>query len=185
MRTFVAVELSDALRDDLRRAQSALRRHVDGVRWVRAETIHLTLKFLGEVAESDLPALCEAVRNAAEAAKPFTLRRQGFGAFPSARRPRVLWAGADAEPPEPAGLHDRLDAALARLGVPRETKGFRAHLTLGRIQRPRAMEGLEERFRELGEAPPGETQVTEIVFMQSDLTPQGPVYTPVARFALG
>ena len=185
MRTFVAVELDEDVRRALGRAQDALNRCVDGVRWVRPESLHLTLKFLGEVADADLPLLCEAIREAAEASAPFVLHCEGLGAFPSARRPRIVWAGARAEPPELSGLHERLDEALAELNVPRETKGFRAHLTIGRIRRPKPMQGIEERFRRLGEAPFGETAVDEIVFMQSELTREGPIYTPVARFALG
>lgn len=186
MRLFVALELDDSVRRALGAALETLARRVQGVKWVRPETIHITLKFLGEMKDSDLPRIAEAVAECAKAAAPSRLDFRGLGAFPNADRPRVVWAGAS-EPVNPgalARLSGNLDAALAPFGAKRENRAFKAHATLGRVRRPKSMPELARSLRQMAEEPFGQMEAAEIVLMQSDLTPKGPVYKPLSRHPL-
>ena len=185
MRTFVAVQINSDLQEVLGRLQERLRGHADGVKWVDPRSMHLTLKFAGELAEKNLPQACDLVGRCASASRPFRLTLGGVGAFPSPERPRVLWVGADDESATMADLHGALDRALAKVGVPREARGFQSHLTLGRVRRPRPEAGLGQVLESLGDQDLGEMDVEEIVFMQSELAPSGPVYTPLSRHRLG
>ena len=185
MRTFVAIELADSMRNSLARVQAELGPHLPGVSWVRADSLHLTLKFLGEVRKADLPRACELIRESAASAPVFEARLSGLGVFPDLRRPRVVWVGVRDDPPALAELHARLDEGLAEIGAPRENRAFRPHLTLGRVRRPGSAAGLGEPIERFSKSDLGEMTVDEIVFMQSELTPSGAVYTPLARFACG
>lgn len=185
MRTFIAIELSDAIRQRLAEAQDRLRSSVAGVKWVEPENIHLSLKFLGEIEPDLADLIAEAMAEAAQAVPPFEMRLVGLGAFPPRGAPRVLWAGIE----EPTGrlldLQRRVEAALEALDFEREARGFSAHVTLGRVKDPqrgpRSFHVSEEQSR----AEFGLQRVEEIVLFQSELSPAGPTYTPLRRCCLG
>jgi 2'-5' RNA ligase len=148
------------------------------VKWVRADAIHLTLKFLGDVDEAIEPKLREALGQAAGdgEARPLIMQIEGFGVFPDFRRPRVVWAGVLPDPPLEL-LQHRVEQALSPLGFPTEAKAFRPHLTLGRATRearPRDFAGLEEA---LGALRFSETAlIPDVDLMQSTLQTSGAVY---------
>ena len=131
MRAFVAIELPDDVRGVLAREQDRLRalspRNRD-IRWTSAESLHLTLKFLGDVARERIRAVIAALESVGPLAA-FEIGLQGFGFFPDARRPSVFWAGIDA-PAALGALASNVDASLARLGFGRERRPFTPHLTL-------------------------------------------------------
>ena len=134
MRLFVALNLPDRVRQGLWDAVAGLRELGFPVRWVRPEGIHLTVKFLGEVAAEQEPALREALTRAAAGGRPLPVAMHGFGVFPDHTRPRVIWAGLD---PDPALelLQHRVEQEFAPLGFPTEGRPFHPHLTLGRAAR--------------------------------------------------
>jgi 2'-5' RNA ligase len=184
VRTFIAVEMPEALIARLRTLQEALRAAGPGVAWVRPEGMHVTLKFLGDVAEEALPEIYQAMETATAQA-PFNLRVTGAGAFPTPRRPKTVWAGID-EGAEPlAQLAAAVEDALAALGFPREERPFRPHITLGRVKDPRGPQRLGELIAAHAGDVLGAMPVTEIVVMRSDLTPQGARYTPLRHVPLG
>ena len=187
MRVFVALELDEAVRRALGKALDALARRVSGVKWVRPEAIHITLKFLGEMNDADAPGLAEAVAQCAKDSPPTCLEFRGLGAFPSVERPRVVWAGAHETKAQGtlARLSQSLDRALAPWGAKSENRAFKPHATLGRVRRPKPMPELARSLRQMEEEPFGRMGVGEVVFMLSDLTPAGPVYTPLSRHRLG
>jgi 2'-5' RNA ligase len=181
VRTFVALELSEAAKAGI----LSVIRELDGrgirASWSRDSTIHLTLKFLGDVDEVDLPGVVDAVREAASAIRPFTMRTRGLGAFPSRRRPRIIWAGM-AAPDELYDLQAGLERALGRLGFDRERRRFRPHVTLGRLREndPRVEALLEElQLREES------TDVDSVSVMKSTLERSGAVHEVVAEIPLG
>lgn len=184
LRLFVALELPG----DVRRALAALVERLAStgadVKWVEEENFHLTLKFLGEVEPVRLAPLGEALSRAAAQMAPFRFTAAGTGAFPSARRPRVIWVGVEEGKEELRDLAGRMDRALADLGFPPEERPFSAHLTLGRVRSPK---GMEELVRALGAATfeGREVAVREVVLFQSVLGRAGPVYTPLGRYPLG
>lgn len=133
MRLFVAINLPDKLRDDIYEGVSALRQDGLPARWVDPESYHVTMKFIGDVRPEQKDAMAEMLRRTLSGYRPVEVGLEDVGAFPSLRRPRVIWLGITPTPQLRALKHD-LEHAYARLGVERETRAFRPHLTLGRAR---------------------------------------------------
>ena len=134
MRTFLAVFPPASVQQDLAEALERLRQPGEGVSWVRAQNLHYTLRFLGEVEEARIPAVTHAARDAVRGAASFRLALGGAGAFPDFRRPRVLWIGARQGGEALELLAKSLQEALRRQGFGRADQPFRAHLTVGRVR---------------------------------------------------
>lgn len=177
IRTFVAIKIPDLLVREFRRFISDLQQADAAVKWVKPEAIHLTLKFLGSVEESDLDQLYGAVEQVCEHVPPFSLRTSIKGGFPSLKRPRVFWVGlGDSGLGTLEKLQTGVEAALEKFGFPREERRFRPHLTIGRVKHPGALNALIDRFRKYP-FPEIEFTVEAVVFMKSQLTPQGAIYS--------
>jgi RNA 2',3'-cyclic 3'-phosphodiesterase len=175
MRLFVAVEIDEAVRhalgDVVARFAEAVA-NVPGlqVRWVRVEQIHVTLRFLGDIADDRLPTV-EAALAAVESGPPFDLRLAGIGLFPPAGRPAVVWAGLEGAAPLVA-LQARIESQLRQTGIAAETRRYRPHITLGRVTSARAgaRAALEEGQPEV---PPVSWPVDHFSLVQSHLSPRG------------
>ena len=181
VRMFFAVELPDGTKKAVARVAERLqdRRSSDGVRWVRPEAYHLTLRFLGEMAEERLAPLVREVASETRALEPFEARLGAPHALPGPRRPRVIALGV--EPEEPlCTLAEAVERGVVRAGFPGESRRFRAHLSLGRVR--------GDHFPATAGVPAPETdpfRVGEVTLMKSDLRPTGAVYTPLERAAIG
>jgi len=184
MRLFVAVNLSSEIRDRLTAAQDRLRRAQADVSWVRAENIHVTLKFLGETEEKRLERIRPALAEVARAGTPFSMEVSAVGSF-GGRIPRVVWVGVGDGAESLIQLAGRVEAALARVAFPKERRGFTAHLTLGRVRSPRNAEALLAALQEFHAEKFGTLAATQFELMQSELRPTGSVYTVLDRFPLG
>lgn len=188
MRTFFALELGAAARLAAAEVVRGLRVRPggEGVRWVRPETLHVTLRFLGETPPAALGALARHVAGQTSALPPFTLALGGVQAFPSARRPRVIALHVAPEAPVVA-LAAAVEAGVVAAGFSAEPRPFRVHMTLGRIdsraEQTRARAGLS--LDSLASPPPSPFEVREIVLFESRPGPGGSVYTPLERIALG
>jgi 2'-5' RNA ligase len=158
-----------------------LREVARDVAWVAADNVHVTLKFLGDTDEAHVPVLRDALGTAAAGTGAFEVAVRGLGAFPSPLRARVVWAGLEAAPAL-AGLAGRVDAALAALGVPRESRPFSAHVTLGRVREPRRNQALAAALARPADF--GRLPVTRLSLMRSDLQPRGARYTELASVLL-
>lgn len=178
-RLFVAIDPPAALRERLARLSAG----VPGSRGVRAEQVHLTLRFAGELDPGAAEALRAGLAGAAAATAPFEATVRGVGAFPKRRDPRVVWAGL-APSGELAALHERVEAAAVAAGLPAERRRFRPHLTLARLRRPdaRAVGAWLDRHAELAEPP---FAVGELVLFASELRPEGARHRVLDRWALG
>ena len=186
MRTFVAIELSDECRRRLVRAQEELRTSCGGVRWVRPDGLHLTLKFIGELAEIDIPSALSAISSAASQASPFRMVLKGISGFPPQGKPRIIFAGVEEPCGVLVGLAQAVDSKLCgELGVAREKRSFRSHVTLGRVKNPRDCLPVPELSGLVADAHFGEVAAESVVLMRSELTPRGAIYTPVERIRLG
>lgn len=177
MRLFLAINLPESLRQSIWAAAADLRARDYPVRWVGVDAIHLTMKFLGEVDSEREKNLIEAIEGAVAGTKRFALPIAGFGAFPSARRARVVWVGCHAVPPLNL-LHERMEQRLERLGFPVEGRPFRPHLTLGRVRRgarARELRGIDEILCDL--VVEGESDVLSVDLMESRLSRAGARYT--------
>ncbi len=182
MRAFIAIDLPEPVRSALRREQTAFRSICPDARWTRPEGIHLTLKFLGEITEAQVREVAEALAKL-DRFETFSVEVKGFGFFPDARRPRVLWAGVEALP----GLNQlaqKVEDAMEKLGFARENRPFRPHLTLARFGNPRAQPKLEDGLEEMRETLLGCFEVSEFFLFESKLSGAGAPteYRKVARF---
>ena len=185
MRTFIALNLPARERQRIHRGVRALREGDVPVRWVEVENLHVTLKFLGEIRPERIAELEAVVERVASATAPFTLVLEGFGAFPTLRRPRVIWMGARATP-ELRCLKQDLEWALADCGFEAETRAFHPHLTLGRADagdRAGAFRHLEERVAELDLT--CRVAVHTVDLMRSHLSREGARYSLVSAVRLG
>jgi len=192
IRAFLAIELPDAVRAYLAQCQTRLQGAGANVKWSRPEQIHLTLAFLGNVPVEDVPALVEAVRAAVAPFGPAALRAMGTGQFPPGGAPRVVWVGVDVLTGDLAGLQRAVAEAAGPFAEKHEDRAYHPHLTLGRVRFGRGRGGGPGDVRSLGRAVAEtagqlgpEFDADEVVLFQSDLGPQGPTYTPLARLPLG
>lgn len=180
IRAFLAVDLPAEALDAVARVTDSLRRLAPGdVRWVPKGNLHLTLKFLGDVDQARLPKLERAVLGRTANTPPFAVELGGVGAFPNARAARVLWVGVGEGSPELSRLARRLDTATARLGVERERRPYRGHLTVARLRSPARVP-----VEQVESPPPVPVPVNEIVLYRSDLRADGARYVPLERFPL-
>ncbi len=185
VRTFVAVETSEAVRAAAGKVIRQLARCGADVKWVPPENMHLTLKFLGEVPAVEIPDVCRAVSEAVAEVDGFTFDLAGVGAFPKIERPRTIWLGVTAGVEKLAALQERIESGLKKLGYPPENRRFSPHLTLGRVKHvgPEPAR-LTETLRSLAERPAGTTEVDEVAVFSSELTREGPVYQALAHAGL-
>ena len=184
MRTFIAIEIPNEIKTWLAALQDDLRRAEADVSWTRPENIHLTLKFLGEIADRQSDEIAAICADTAAQFQPFRLTLSAPGAFPNWRQPRVLWAGLDGEAENARRMQARLEEQLAAAGFAREEKAFRLHLTIGRVKsnrNARQLLALADAYR----LPALSFIVREMVLMKSELHPAGARYTPLARASLG
>jgi len=185
MRTFVAAELDAACRDKLWKAIEILRGQAGGVRWVKPNALHLTLKFIGQLPETEVPTALAALEPAAQGAPPFSMRVAGISGFPARGTPSVIFARVEETTGSLVALQAAIDAALnEHLGVERERRRYVPHITLGRVKDRRKCPGVELLAQAVQDDQFGAVDVDSVVLMKSDLTPQGAIYTPLRRFAL-
>jgi len=180
VRLFVALEIPSAVRKNLATLLASLRAITKEPRWVRAENLHVTLKFLGEVAEDKVAAVRDALREI-HSGRTVTLDFRGLGFFPNEKHPRVFWAGMEASS-NLKMLAENIEAAMEKLGVPREKREFSPHLTLARFERPSLLEALCKPVAENRERTFGSLRTNEFYLIQSKLKPSGAEYTTLATF---
>lgn len=187
MRVFAAVELPEEVRHRIAAAARSLLEGVRAARPVREENLHVTVRFVGEVASSAVDPLLAGVRDAAASVAKGSASARGVGAFPNARRPRVVWVGLD----DPAAVFTSVEAAiserLAPLGYRREDRPFSAHVTVARMRDGvRNLGPLSERLASAAREAPafGAVPVDAVTVFQSELGSSGSRYTALARFPL-
>ena len=184
MRLFIALNLPKKERTRIHRAARTLRETEMPVRWVDPEHYHITLKFLGQVRKDDVPRIEEAMAKAAAANRPFTTELGVFGAFPTIRRPRVIWLGVGANP-ELRCLKQDLEWSLGDVGFESETRAFHPHVTLGRADEKGgagAFRGLDDTVADMTFK--GEIKVHTIDLMSSRLSREGASYTVISGVRL-
>lgn len=186
IRTFVAVEINAAVRGRAAELIEQLRAASADVKWVEVQNLHLTLKFLGEVASRETARVCEAVQRGAAELEPFKLEVRGAGAFPNARRPRTIWLGSGSGEQEMVALHGAIEKPLKKLGYRPEHRRFHPHLTIGRVRRggPGVAE-LGQLVQQQADFFAGRITVSELVVFSSQLDRTGPTYEALSRAKLG
>lgn len=188
IRSFIAVDLPDALNTALEEASHQLQEALSGspVRWVPVNNIHLTLKFLGDVSEKNIRVLQTIVQTEAANHKLFEISVGGFGMFPNAARPRVLWVGVEA-PDELMSLQRRIDMETARLGYAPDQREFNPHLTFGRVSRnasPAQVRKISDILKKHKIGFLGAARIETVTLFRSDLSPDGAVYSKISTASL-
>jgi 2'-5' RNA ligase len=188
LRLFIAVTLpEDALRacaEETRRVEAALGPLARGVRFPRGEGLHFTLKFLGATPDDQLAPIASALELAARERPPFALALEGLQAFPSARKPRVVFLGATEGSEPMARLAEAVERHVAPLGFPSEGRGFTAHVTLARVKDFKAAPRIGERLQALEAKRVARIEVADVALMRSELDSSGSRYSALARARL-
>ena len=191
LRAFIAIKLSEELKCQIGEVQAELKRRafgLDGLGWVRPEGIHLTLRFLGDIAEEQVEALGALLQDAVSGVTPFALEARGVGAFPNPRAPRVIWLGLHGTPESMASLRRmqaRIEDGVAGLGFPRESREFTAHLTLARVRDRQAGAALAKVLEANQDRAVGSFIATSVGLIKSELRPTGAVYTTLVEVPFG
>jgi len=194
MRVFIALDIDDAIRDRISRFMDGVREFAPDARWVRPESLHVTLKFVGEKPAKAVEQIKKALAAVQGEAVEMSFRGHGF--FPTAKSARVFWVGIESGPAL-ASLANAVDDVTAGLGIPKEERAFNAHLTLARggggSGSPRRQNGgrpsknfqrLQEKLSALSASDFGTMTAHEFFLYQSQLSRGGSRYTKIARFAL-
>ena len=188
IRSFIAVELPEEVKSALARLQSTLKTGNSApVKWVDPYSVHLTLKFLGYVKESQIDAIVAAMETAVRGIAPFHLELKELGTFPGGRRVRVVWVGLAGELEPLARIQQGLESELSRLGFAKEERAFTPHLTLGRVREHASVEEqqkLGERIASTSFSGGQCFRVEALSLMKSVLTPQGAQYTRMRSILL-
>jgi 2'-5' RNA ligase len=184
-RTFIGVDIGDAIRASATALQKDLAKTGAEVKWVTPETMHVTLLFLGEVDDRELHAVCKAVKEAAAGEPPFPLRVSGVGAFPTPRRPKILWAGITDGVEPLRRLYAALEGRMLDLGCYRqEERGYTPHLTLGRAKGDADGAALAAELPKRLAWDGGRVAVDEVLVYSSEMDRTGPVYHVIGRAPL-
>ncbi len=196
MRIFIGIDLDPGIRDRISRFLEGVEGFAPDARWVRPESLHVTLKFIGEQKPDQVGAIAERLRRVEGSA--FEIRLAGYGFFPTAKAPRVFWIGIQAGP-QLAALAETIDMTTAELGIQREDRPYSPHLTLARAGTgrksgsPKWRKGdgpnpvfavLEKRLAAMGGLDFGAMTAHEFILYQSQLSPGGSKYTKLQRFPL-
>jgi RNA 2',3'-cyclic 3'-phosphodiesterase len=192
MRLFIALEIDEAIRTRIARFLDGVRGFAPDARWVRPESLHITLKFIGEQPEENVENITRALETIT--GDHFEINVRGYGFFPGARMPRVFWIGIEASA-ELTSLAATVDEKSSGLGIPREEHAFSPHLTLARggagsprkqkSDRPnRSFQHLQEKLAALPAPEFGTMTAREFFLYRSQLSPSGSKYTKLAGFVL-
>jgi RNA 2',3'-cyclic 3'-phosphodiesterase len=184
IRSFLAIELPEVILKRVEEIQEDLRSSGADVRWVNVKKIHLTLKFLGNIEESQIDPIVKAIEGPIRSTPSFLLTVRGTGAFPHLRNPRVVWMGLFDESGRLISLQKQLESVLEKLGFQPENRPFQPHLTLGRVNSSRGKEALAEGIERYKGEEIGGFEVEKVIFFKSDLRPSGPIYTPLREVKL-
>ena len=184
VRSFIAFNTSDSIRERMEALQTKLRGASADIRWESRENLHATIKFLGNVDEQQLPSVISVAGDTVRGFKSFDVTCKGLGCFPNALRPRVIWIGCEDRGGMLPSLKQALDNSLIQFGIEREEREFHPHITLGRVKTEKRIDQLthmlesltfdEESFR-----------CREILLMKSTLNSRGAEYTSLSTFLLG
>jgi RNA 2',3'-cyclic 3'-phosphodiesterase len=183
IRAFLAIRPSAEVLRNLAEAQKELAASGADARWVPPEAMHLTVQFLGDVREAEIPELERGLGERLREIEPFDLECLGFGVFPNQKRPRVVWVGLFG-----AGLSEVaevVETVLSPLGFPPQEQEFSPHITLGRLRSVRGVEGLVRIVKASGGRTFGTSRIDHVTLYRSVLHPDGAVYTPVLELPLG
>jgi len=182
MRLFIAVPIPDEIKNNITQIVSELNKTPTKVRWVKKESMHLTLKFIGNVEEKKADEITDALKTITFPEFQNKIEFKDIGFFPNRRRPRVIWVGIKDYEKKLSEWALLLEGVLEPLGFPKEKRGFKPHLTIGRIKSPEEMDSIlrivnRRRGHLFGTAKPD-----KVILFQSILKPTGAEYKSLHSF---
>jgi 2'-5' RNA ligase len=184
MRAFIAIEIPEENKNEMSEVQRRLKGSGVDASWTREEGMHLTLKFLGEVSETKVVEIMNALTNAVRSPAGFRINVAGIGAFPDQKNARVVWAGIAGDVEKLAILQAAIEEAMAGLGFEREKRTFTPHLTLGRIKHIHARDRWLKSLDGIKDLELPSFEVHAVSLMKSELKPAGAVYTEMGILKL-
>jgi 2'-5' RNA ligase len=187
IRSFIAIELPENIKKELILLQNTLKAgNPSWLRWVSPDSIHLTLKFLGDISSDKIEEITMAVYDAAKGIDSFSLNIDSLGVFPNLNRIQVVWVGLVGDLDKLSRLQKQIETNMAILGYPEEGREFTPHLTLARVRFPPPPQESQKFTRLLTATKPGEGKisVTEVNLMESQLTPHGAIYSKLGSIVL-
>lgn len=186
MRCFVAIDIDQQVRDEIKNLVDELKDAINSrsgeMKWVRPDAIHLTLKFIDEVKDKDVPMLCEVVERVAQKYEHFHLELEEVGAFGSP--PKVIWVGIKDVDDILAKMAAELEEELFKVGFAKEGRKFTPHLTICRIKSLKAARNAEDVLQDYEDFEGPDLPVEAVCVYQSELTEKGPVYTQLCKTGL-
>lgn len=177
IRAFICFKLPRRIILSIRELQESIKDSGLKIKWVKAENIHLTIKFIGDIRLPDINDIELAIKETAGDFAPLLLSAQGLGVFPNLKRPRVIWTGLSGQIEELISLQKILDTKLRLIGFPKEKRPFKGHLTIGRVKGRLDSRKLSEVMNRFNKFETKQFSCDRIFLMQSELKPSGPIYT--------
>jgi len=184
IRVFIAIEIDSEIKNKLSEYLSKLKRTGADVKWVSPENIHLTLKFIGHIEKDAVLNLNKIVNDAVVGIEPFSISIGNIGAFPSLKKPRVVFVCVQERGNRLLDIYEKLDKGVEQLGIKKESKKYVGHITLGRVKSQKDISKLKNALNSETECCFGREMVTSISLIQGRLTPTGPLYTRLNNFIL-
>jgi len=189
IRSFVAVEFPSSIQDAIISQTTNLRKlypnHI--IRWVKPGNIHLTLKFLGDITQSNLEFIARSLAHEAKKVKPFSISFTNLGIFPNPKKPKIIWIGVNS-PSILGEFQSKIEALTSRHGIPIEQRRFSPHITLGRISDSNSLDTIENLIIEISSinvSTLDTVNISAIKIFKSDLKPDGPIYTAIYNIPFG
>jgi 2'-5' RNA ligase len=182
-RTFIAIKIHPG--EKMRMILDYFKQTLSGekIKWVSPEIMHITIAFLGDTEEKIIPSISEKINRISQDFSPFELMFRSTGVFKNMRDPRVIWIGTEINPLL-QNLKMRIDDELSEYGFEKESREFRPHLTLGRIKWIKNISALEQAIQPYKDQEVQKEFINEIIFYESILKPEGPIYIPIINFPL-
>ena len=179
IRTFIAIEIDPTHKQKLLHLISTLKSSNSDVKWVTEHQMHLTLKFLGNIEETKVQEISDALTSIANSTREFTITLSNIGTFPNAKRPRVIWIGVNKGKNKLKLLAGQIETELEKLDFPKETRDFKSHLTLGRVRSPKNLQNLTKLLTEVSFQSESAIKINKLILFQSTLTPKGAIYKKI------
>lgn len=181
IRAFIAVEIDPQTKQKISGLISSLKKSNADVKWVAEEQMHLTLKFLGNIEQTKIQEISDTLNSISANSSPFTIHLSQLGAFPNIDHPRVIWLGIDKGADMLKTFAEKIELGLEKLRIKRETRGFKSHLTLGRVKSSKNMLNLVKLLKETAFYSETDISIDELILFQSTLTPKNAIYTILSK----
>lgn len=184
IRSFIAIEIDEQNKQKISSLIAQLKKSDTHIKWITENQMHLTLKFLGNINETDVEKISNSLKFVAKTFSAFTIQFSRIGAFPNIDRPRVIWLGIDKGSGDLKLLNAKIENELEKLGFKKEKREYTAHLTLGRVKSLKNIQNLTKLINEIKPNLEDELKINKLILFQSTLTPKGALYTPLSQYSI-